>query len=187
MEEAVAVAKPSVVEVRTGQSQGSGVIIEPQGLIVTNQHVVGGATRVEIVTPSGQSIGADVLSADAEIDLAILRPSSSPGPGVRLVDDTVGPPPVGARIFAIGSPFGLRNTVTAGVVSAFRTARESGGQGLIQFDAPVNPGNSGGGLFDLAGELVGIPTSIATPNSGNVGIGFAVPASRVRQQLARVR
>lgn len=190
LEDAVAVAKPSVVEVRsaTEQSQGSGVIIEPQGLIVTNEHVVGSAQRVEIITSSGESIGADVVSADKAVDLAILRPSSSAGPGVRLVDDVVGPPPVGSKVFAIGSPFGLRNTVTAGVVSAFRTVNENGGQGVIQFDAPVNPGNSGGGLFDLAGELVGIPTSITSLNGGgNVGIGFAVPASRVRQQLARVR
>jgi S1-C subfamily serine protease len=184
LEDVVNIAKPSVVEVRTSRGQGSGVIVEPQGLIVTNEHVISGASRVEIVTSTGEQVPADVVSADAKIDLAILRPAASAGPGVTLVDDTVGPPPVGGKVFAIGSPFGLRNTVTAGIVSAYRTDQ---GRGLIQFDAPINPGNSGGGLFDLSGQLVGIPTQIASPIPGNVGIGFAVPASRVREQLSRVR
>ena len=88
-------------------------------------------------------------------------------------------------MFAIGSPFGFRNTVTSGIVSALRT-RGRLNLPLIQTDAPINPGNSGGGLFDLRGRLVGIPTSIESPIRGNVGIGFAVPASRVKAFLARV-
>jgi len=88
-------------------------------------------------------------------------------------------------VFAIGSPFGLRNSVTSGIVSALRT-RGRLGLSLIQTDAPINPGNSGGGLFDLRGRLVGIPTSIESPIQGNVGIGYAVPASRVRALLDRV-
>jgi S1-C subfamily serine protease len=86
---------------------------------------------------------------------------------------------------AIGSPFGLQNTVTAGIVSALGRPGRAG-QPLIQTDAPINPGNSGGGLFDLRGRLVGVPTSIDSPNGANVGIGFAVPVERVRGLLAKV-
>ena len=183
LEDAVTLTGPSVVEVRTRFGQGSGVIVEPQGLIITNNHVVAGENQVEVKTASGASIFAEVLRTDEFQDLAVLRPISDAGPGVLLVDDAAGPPRVGSSVFAIGSPFGFQNTVTAGVVSAFRTDE---GRPLIQFDAPVNPGNSGGGLFNLEGRLVGIPTSIQSPVQGNVGLGFAVPASRVRQMLARV-
>ena len=109
---------------------------------------------------------------------------TSPGTGVNLSPDTAGPPPSGQTVFAIGSPFGLQNTVTSGVVSAYRN---EAGRPLIQFDAPVNPGNSGGGLFNLDGELIGIPTSIRSPVNGNVGIAFAVPATRVRAMLSQIR
>ena len=183
LQDAVRTAAPSVVEVRAGFGQGSGVIVEPQGLIITNYHVVQGQTRVEVKTASGASLPAEVVSTDEFQDLAVLRPAGDAGPGIQLVDASSGPPEIGAPVFAIGSPFGLQNTVTAGVVSAFR---DDGGRPVIQFDAPVNPGNSGGGLFDLEGRLLGIPTSIKSPIPGNVGLGFAVPASRVREMLARV-
>lgn len=183
LESAVQRAAPSVVEVKTDVGQGSGVIVQPQGLIITNAHVVGSATRVEVINSSGTSMSAEVLTSDEFQDLAVLRPAGNPGPGVEIVDDSVGPPSIGSSVFAIGSPFGLQNTVTAGVVSAFRGEQ---GRPLIQFDAPVNPGNSGGGLFDLEGRLIGIPTAIRSPIQGNVGIAFAVPASRVRAILAQV-
>ena len=183
LEAAVQRAAPSVVEVKTGDGQGSGVIVQPQGLIITNAHVVGSSRRVEVIDSSGASMSADVVVSDEFQDLAVLRPAGDPGPGVEIVEDSVGPPNIGSSVFAIGSPFGLQNTVTAGVVSAFRGEQ---GRPLIQFDAPVNPGNSGGGLFDLEGRLVGIPTAIRSPIRGNVGIAFAVPASRVRAILAQV-
>ncbi len=183
LQDAVRMAGPSVVEVRAGFGQGSGVIVEPQGLIITNYHVVRGQTRVEVKNASGASLPAEVVSSDEFQDLAVLRPAGDAGPGIPLVDESSGTPEIGAPVFAIGSPFGLQNTVTAGVVSAFR---DDGGRPVIQFDAPVNPGNSGGGLFDLEGRLIGIPTSIKSPIPGNVGLGFAVPASRVREMLARV-
>jgi S1-C subfamily serine protease len=183
LEDAVRQTAPSVVTVRTSFGQGSGVVLQPSGLIVTNEHVVQGSSRVEVISATGVSMSADVLKADDFQDLAILRPAGEPGPGVRIVEDTVGPPSIGSTVFAIGSPFGFENTVTAGVVSAFR---EQGGRPLIQFDAPINPGNSGGGLFDVNGELIGIPTLIQSPIPGNVGLGFAVPASRVRAMLAQV-
>ncbi len=183
LQDAVRVAGPSVVEVKTDVGLGSGVIVEPQGLIITNFHVIRGAARVEVTNASGTSMAADVIRTDEFQDLAVLRPAGDIGPGIQLVDDVVGPPEIGAPVFAIGSPFGFQNTVTAGIVSAFRDDK---GRPLIQFDAPVNPGNSGGGLFNLEGRLVGIPTSIQSPIPGNVGLGFAVPASRVREMLARV-
>lgn len=183
LESAVQQAAPSVVEVKTDFGQGSGVIVQPQGLIITNAHVVGSASRVEVINSSGTSMSAEVLTTDESQDLAVLRPAGNPGPGVEIVDDSVGPPNIGSTVFAIGSPFGLQNTVTAGVVSAYRGEQ---GRPLIQFDAPVNPGNSGGGLFDLQGRLIGIPTAIRSPIQGNVGIAFAVPASRVRAILAQV-
>ena len=189
LQTAIRKVQSSVVEVKVnlgfGGSQGSGVIMADSGLVVTNNHVIDGATgKVEIVTAAGQSIPATIVAKNAAEDLAVLRPDSSAGPGVALSDDTSGPPSSGTSVFAIGSPFGLQNTVTAGVVSAYRNEN---GMPLIQFDAPVNPGNSGGGLFDLAGAMVGVPTSIRSPVEGNVGIAFAVPASRVRAILATVK
>jgi S1-C subfamily serine protease len=183
LQDAVRAAGPSVVEVKTDVGLGSGVIVEPQGLIITNFHVIRGASRVEVKNASGTSLAAEVIRTNESQDLAVLRTAGDIGPGVQLVDDAVGPPEIGAPVFAIGSPFGFQNTVTAGIVSAFR---EDNGRPVIQFDAPVNPGNSGGGLFNLEGRLIGIPTSIQSPVQGNVGLGFAVPASRVRQMLAGV-
>ncbi len=189
LQTAIRAVQSSVVEVKVstafGGSQGSGVVMSNSGLIVTNNHVIDGAQgKVEVVTAAGQSIPAQIVAASSREDLAVLRPDSSAGPGVVLADDTAGPPSSGTNVFAIGSPFGLQNTVTAGVVSAYRN---DDGMPLIQFDAPVNPGNSGGGLFNLSGQMVGVPTSIRSPVEGNVGIAFAVPASRVRAILATVK
>ncbi len=190
LQAAISSVQGSVVEVRVQgsgflqqSSQGSGVVIRSSGLIVTNYHVVGTADTVEVITASGQSITAHVIAKDQDEDLAILRPLSTAGTSVDLIDDSGSPPKSGTTAFALGSPFGLQNTVTAGVVSAYR---QDDGRPIIQFDAPVNPGNSGGGLFDIEGKLVGIPTAIRSPVDGNVGIAFAVPASRVRAMLARI-
>jgi S1-C subfamily serine protease len=182
--DAVARVGPTVVRVQTGAgSQGSGVILEPSGLIVTNNHVVRGERTVSVETSDGRRIPAEVVTADERQDLAILRPQGAVGQGAQLAEEPDGGLRQGDQVFAIGSPFGLQGTVTAGVVSAVgRTNPE--GVPMIQIDAPINPGNSGGGLFDLRGRLVGIPTSILGPIPGNVGIGFAVPASRVRALVA---
>jgi putative serine protease PepD len=181
--EAVARVSPAVVQVRTDAgSQGSGVIVEPSGRIVTNEHVVKGATRVMVLTQDQRRISAVVVEVDARQDLAVLRPENPVGRGAQLSDAPDGGLRQGEQVFAIGSPFGLQNTVTAGVVSAVGRTNDEGVP-MIQIDAPINPGNSGGGLFDLDGRLVGIPTSILGPIPGNVGIGFAVPASRVRALL----
>jgi S1-C subfamily serine protease len=180
---AVARVAPTVVQVQTDAgSQGSGVIVEPSGLIVTNNHVIRGADRVTLLTQDERRVPATVVTADERQDLAILEPDGPVGRGAELAaeGDTLDQ---GARVFAIGSPFGLQNTVTAGIVSNAGRVNPRNGVPMIQIDAPINPGNSGGGLFDLDGHLIGIPTSILGPISGNVGIGFAVPVSRVRALL----
>ena len=183
--DAVARVAPTVVQVRSGRGQGSGVIIAPSGLIVTNSHVIEGASEVTVVTRDGRTLTAEVVRDDPRQDLAVLRPGGAPGPGAVLAEEPDGGLRQGDGVFAIGSPFGLQDTVTAGVVSAVgRTNRA--GVPMIQIDAPINPGNSGGGLFDLSGRLVGIPTSILAPIPGNVGIGFAVPVGRVRALVESV-
>lgn len=188
LQDAIAQVEPSMVVVKAregggGVSQGSGVVTSPRGLVVTNEHVVGSTTRVQIVTADGRTIAGTVVRKDAEQDLAVIRTASTAGPGVAVAEEPDANLRLGDTVFAIGSPFGLQNTVTAGIVSAFR---DEGGRPLIQFDAPINPGNSGGGLFNLRGQLVGIPTSIQSPIPGNVGLGFAIPASRVRAMVASV-
>jgi putative serine protease PepD len=188
--DAVRLAEPSVVQVlargASSLSQGSGVVTSPRGLIVTNEHVISAADEVTIVTADNRRIAARVVKSDPQQDLAILQPNGDAGPGARLADEDDGGLSQGDRVFAIGSPFDLSNSVTAGIVSAIGRRNENGVP-MIQTDAPINPGNSGGGLFDLRGQLVGIPTSIAAPIPGNVGIGFAVPASRVQQLLDSVQ
>ncbi len=181
----VARTAPSVVQVITDAGEGSGVIIAPSGLIATNKHVVGDSARATIVTADNRRVPATVVQEDPRVDLAILRPSGVVGGGVTLADEPDGGLRQGDRVFAVGSPFGLRNTVTAGVVSALGR-NTGGGAPMIQIDAPINPGNSGGGLFDMRGRLVGVPTSIYGPIRGNVGIGFAVPVSRVQTLIDRV-
>mgnify|MGYP002397963411 CR=1 FL=1 len=185
LQDAISTAEPSVVQVRVQGGQGSGVVTAPRGLIVTNEHVVSGQREVTVLTADRRRVPAQVIRADAGQDLAVLRPQGVAGPGVVLAPEPDANLRAGDTVFAIGSPFGLLNTVTVGVVSSVdRTG--SRGQSVIQTDAPINPGNSGGGLFDLRGRLVGVPTSIDSPVRGNVGIGFAVPAERVRALLATV-
>jgi S1-C subfamily serine protease len=183
--QAVASVEPSVVQVRVPGGQGSGVITSPRGLIITNAHVVGSSSDAIVVTYDERHVGASVVLRDERQDLAVLRPNGVTGTPAILPEEPDGNLQVGDTVFAIGSPFGFRNTVTSGIVSALRT-RGRLNLPLIQTDAPINPGNSGGGLFDLRGRLVGIPTSIESPIQGNVGIGFAVPASRVKALLDRV-
>ena len=177
--ELVSRTAPSVVQVITSGGEGSGVILSPSGLIVTNAHVMGTDTRATIVTADERRVQASLVRSSEREDLAILQPRGQVGRGAILAEEPDSGLRPGDAVFAIGSPFSLRNTVTAGVVSAL--GRDTGnGVPMIQIDAPINPGNSGGGLFDMRGRLVGVPTSIYAPIRGNVGIGFAVPAARVR-------
>lgn len=182
---AIATVEPSVVEVQGSSSQGSGVVVSPRDLIVTNEHVISGETTLTVVTADNRQIQAEVIATDAESDLAILRPVGPPGPGVQMATEPDGGLRQGDTVFAIGSPFGLQNTVTSGVVSNLGR-RGDRGQPVIQTDTPINPGNSGGGLFDLRGRLVGIPTEIKSPVPGNVGIGFAVTTAPIKALLDSV-
>lgn len=157
---------------------GSGVVVNARGAVLTALHVVDGADAVEVEFADGTRTAARVAAAQPEQDVAVLVTDRLPEVVVPAV--LAGPPTVGAAVFAVGNPLGLRRTLTAGVVSA--VDREIGTErgalrGLIQFDAAVNPGNSGGPLLDGAGQVVGIVTALANPAGQDffVGVGFAVP------------
>ncbi len=187
LQDAISSVRPSVVQVRNAGGQGSGVVMQSRGLIITNNHVAGAkGTKVTVVTADNREVPAVVVASDPQRDLDVLRPQGSVGPGAALAAEPDAGLRAGDTVFAVGSPFGLMNTVTVGVVSAVNRP-DSSGQPMIQTDAPINPGNSGGGLFDLRGRLVGIPTSINSPVPGNVGIGFAVTSAEVQRMLESVK
>jgi S1-C subfamily serine protease len=170
--------RPSVVIVRTNDALGSGVIVTDDGTIVTANHVIAGATRIRVTFFDGTTTSAAVVSADPKRDVAVLKPASLPE--VVVPAALGGGADVGAPVVAVGNPLGLADSVSAGVVSGLnRTAQTSDGtySGLIQFDASVNPGSSGGALLDARGLVIGIVVSIANParEDAFAGIGFAVP------------
>ena len=186
----------SVVHIRTevgsnGMGQGSGVIIRQDGWIVTNDHVVNGATNVTVILPNGKEYKGKVFESDDDRnDLAVVKIDAKDLPTAKLADSLAVRP--GEYAIAVGAPFGLENTVTIGHISAVgRMNNASGAMGevrnyfnMIQTDAPINPGNSGGPLLNIDGEVVGINTSIFSPSSGfgggaNAGIGFAIPSNQV--------
>ena len=168
------------------QSLGSGVIIDPGGTIVTNDHVIRGASAVHVVLADGRQLEAEVVGADAQNDLAVLRVASrSPLPAARL--GTSSDLMIGETVVAIGSPFGLTRTVTSGVLSAVGRSFKANDQLYIDFlqtDAAINPGNSGGPLLNLDGEVIGINTAIF---SGAQGIGFAIPVDKVRRIVQELK
>jgi serine protease Do len=167
---------------RSSQSLGSGSIIDPKGIIVTNDHVVSGASKITAMTKTGMELECEIVGSDSDNDLAVLRvrKASVVLPALKLgsSSDLM----IGETIVAIGNPFGLSNTVTAGVVSATgRTVKAENNQtytDFIQTDASINPGNSGGPLVNLDGEMVGVATAII---GGAQGIGFAIPVDRTRR------
>jgi len=184
-------AGPGVVSVRAGPASGTGFVVRRDGTIVTNAHVVASADTAQVsFGDSGRRVEAEVLGTDVSSDLAVLR--VDPGSVDRLRplpladSDRVR---VGDAAVAIGHPFGLDRTATAGIVSAVgREIRAPDGfqiDHVIQTDAPINPGNSGGPLLDARGRVIGVNTQIATGGAGrgNVGIGFAVPSNTVREVL----
>src|SRR5713101_7427138 len=169
------------------RSLGSGVIVDPSGIVLTNAHVVERASEIEVVTADGKKHKAKVVGADRRTDLAVLKlQGGGPYPAATLGDsDKL---KVGDWVLAIGSPFGLQQTVTAGIISA---KGRSIGQGpyddFLQTDAAINPGNSGGPLVNMSGEVVGINSAILSRTGGNVGIGFSIPvnmAKRIYTELA---
>jgi S1-C subfamily serine protease len=185
------VIRPSLVLIQTqvpGEGQemenglGSGVVIDDAGDVLTSLHVVANATRVQLTFADGTQSSAQMIAAQPENDIAVLRPEQLPA---LLVPATLGNPTamrVGDEAFVVGNPFGLYSSMSAGVISGFDRSFQppNGGQklqGLIQIDAAVNPGNSGGPLLNRAGQVIGIITGIVNPTDQNffIGIGFAVP------------
>jgi len=170
--------RPSVVVIRTNNALGSGVIVADDGTIVTANHVIAGATRIKVTFFDGSTASAAVVSANPKMDVAVLTPASLPE--VVVPAALGGGADIGARAVAVGNPLGLADSVSAGVISGLnRTAQTIDGtySGLIQFDASVNPGSSGGPLLDTRGLVIGIVVSIVNPahEDAFAGIGFAVP------------
>jgi putative serine protease PepD len=172
--------RPSVVVVTTNNKLGSGVIISNTGAILTANHVVAGASEITVTFFDGTQVPASVTSADRKHDIAVLAPAGLPS--VLVPTSLGGSAGVGTPVVAIGNPLGLEDSVSAGIVSGLdRTADTNDGtfSGLIQFDAAVNPGSSGGPLLNARGFVIGIVVSIADPSGDDAfaGIGFAVPIS----------
>jgi putative serine protease PepD len=184
-----------VADTPEGQATGSGFAVSKDGLIVTNDHVVDGASQVQVkVGTSNQAQDATVVGADPSRDLALLKVDASNLPTLSLGDSSsVG---VGDPTYAIGNPFGLDHTLTTGIVSALQRSLQAPDgatiSGAIQTDAALNPGNSGGPLLDSSGKVIGVNSQIQTGSSngaeaGNVGIGFAIPASTVKSFIAEAQ
>ena len=168
---------PEMPENFKQKSLGSGVIIDPQGYILTNHHVVARADKIQVkLHDDPKSYDAKVIGSDEETDLAVIKiEASNPLPFARMGNsDGLN---VGDWVLAIGSPFGLEETVTAGIISAKGRDLGTPFQRFLQTDAAINPGNSGGPLVNMAGEVIGINTQIASNNGGNAGVGFAVPSN----------
>lgn len=168
---------------RESRSLGSGVMVDESGVILTNSHVINGATDIRIALNDGREYAVDMVVEDQQTDLAVLRVRETGGttfPAIRFADSDA--LLVGDLVLAIGNPFGVGQTVTSGIVSALaRTGVEASDyEFFIQTDAAINPGNSGGALVDMEGRLVGINTAIYSQSGGSVGIGFAIPANMAR-------
>ncbi len=176
-------------QMRKAMSMGSGFIIDKSGLIVTNNHVIDGSKKITVKLSDGRSFDAKLIGTDAATDVALLKVKpDKPLPTVEFGNDRQ--LRVGDWVVAVGNPFGLSNTVTAGIVSSI--GRDLGGAqqpytDFIQIDAPINRGNSGGPTFDLRGQVVGMNSMIFSPSGGSVGIGFAIPASTIREVVAQLQ
>ena len=186
--------------VQTERGAGSGVMLEPDGYIVTNAHVVGSSTHIQvllperntdkryssILKPAGKLVDAVLVGLDRETDLAVLKVSLTGQPTLKLADS--GALRQGELVLAAGSPFGLQNSVTMGIISSVaRQVSPDGPMIYIQTDASINPGNSGGPLLNSDGDVVGISTFIVSESGGNEGVGFAVPSSIVRNVYDQIR
>ncbi len=170
---------------RPMQAQGSGFVITPDGYVVTNNHVVDGATKIQVSFDDQEKMEADLVGTDPRTDIALLKiKSGKTFPFVKFSDKPVR---VGDWALAVGNPFGLGGTVTAGIVSAQGRDIGSGPYDFIQIDAAVNKGNSGGPTFNLSGEVIGVNTAIFSPSGGNVGIAFAVPARTATDVIAQLK
>ncbi len=170
-------------EVVTGQ--GSGFFISADGYAVTNNHVVQNAEKVQVTTDDGKTYSAKVIGTDSRTDVALIKVDGKDFPYVKFADKS---PRIGDWVLAVGNPFGLGGTVTAGIVSA--RGRDIGAgpyDDFIQIDAPVNKGNSGGPTFDVDGNVIGVNTAIFSPSGGSVGIAFDIPSDTVKTVIAQLR
>jgi serine protease Do len=172
---------------RPAEAMGSGFIIDAAGFIVTNNHVIEGAQKITVIFSNGKETEAKLVGTDEATDVALLKiESPEPLPYVEFADDTK--VRVGDWVVAIGNPFGLSQTVTAGIISA--RGRNIGAgpyTDFLQIDAPINRGNSGGPAFDASGRVIGVNSAIYTPSGGSVGIGFAIPATLVKSVVGELK
>ncbi|MBT5488192.1 MAG: Do family serine endopeptidase [Halieaceae bacterium] len=179
--------RPPVPRERAGM--GSGFIFSSDGFVITNHHVVDGAKHVVVRLPNRQEFDADIIGTDPRSDLAVLKIASDDLPVLRLADESA--LKVGQWVLAIGSPFGLDFSVTAGIVSAVgRSLPTAAGDNYVPFiqtDVAINPGNSGGPLFNLEGEVIGVNSQIFTRSGGSIGLSFAIPSSVVRNVVAQIQ
>ena len=166
---------------------GSGFIIDPAGFVVTNNHVIDDATDIQVTLSDGTTVAAHVVGRDSKTDVALLKiPAPHPLPYLAFGDS--GKAKVGDWVIAVGNPFGLGGTVTAGIISGDNRDINAGPyDDYLQIDAPINPGNSGGPLFDESGQVIGVDTAIFSPTGGSVGIGFAIPSNVVRNVVDQLR
>jgi len=178
-------AKQSVVEIKTGDGEGTGFVIDAKGDIVTNEHVVSGSHTVQVVFADGRSAGGRVVGTDASSDVAVVRVSVPASELKPLTFADSSQVTVGDAVVAIGSPYGLAGTVTTGIISALdRTITSPSNYsitGALQTDAAINPGNSGGPLLDADGHVIGVNAQIESSSNGNTGVGFALDANDVRK------
>ena len=180
--EVVRAVSPSVVAVITDTGEGSGVIWQSDGTIVTNNHVVQDRTRVAVAFADGKRANATVVARDPSTDLAVLRADRKDLPAARFADRV---PVVGELVIALGNPLGFENSATAGIISGVSRGIAGAGRqspalvDLLQTDAPISPGNSGGALVDATGAVVGVNVAYIPPQASAVSIGFAIPAPTV--------
>ncbi len=167
-------------------SLGSGFVIDPSGIVITNNHVIADANDITVIFTDGRKLKAEIVGKDSKVDVAVLKvKSDKPLKSVKFGDsDKLR---VGDGVMAVGNPFGLGETVTAGIVSARNRNIDSGPyDNFIQTDAAINKGNSGGPLFNLAGEVIGINTAILSPSGGSIGIGFSTPSATVKPVIEQL-
>jgi S1-C subfamily serine protease len=181
--------EPSVVAILTDEGQGSGVVWDGDGAVVTNHHVVTGASQVEVAFADGRRVDAEIVATDPQTDLAVVRADRSELPAASFADAL---PRVGELAIAIGNPLGFENTVTAGIISGLGRAIPGAAQeapaliDLIQTDAAISPGNSGGALVNAEGRVVGINVAYIPPTAGAESLGFAIPAPTVRDVVTQL-
>ncbi|HEY8212606.1 MAG TPA: Do family serine endopeptidase [Methylocystis sp.] len=178
---------PELPRQRRSSSLGSGFVIDPSGIVITNNHVIADANEVTVIFNDGQKLKAEVLGKDQKVDVAVLKVKpEKPLKAVKFGDSDKAK--VGDWVLAVGNPFGLGGSVTAGIVSARNRNIDSGPyDNYIQTDASINKGNSGGPLFNMDGEVIGINTAILSPSGGSVGIGFATPANTVEPVIVQLQ